>query len=107
MQYTPARKIDFTSGRATIFHEENRSNKLRYTPWEIKETTFKNMLGIFYFNMMDYFFQLNTLVYSLGCASFCINWVYRIYYYMGNAINKIELHDDGKTVTVTFKTGGT
>jgi hypothetical protein len=65
------------------------------------------MLGVFGFNIIDYWFQINPVIYSLGCAGFCINWVYRVYHYMGNAITRIDLHEDGKTVTVTFKTGGT
>lgn len=37
---------------------------------------------------------------------FALNWIYTIQKYMLNAIVKLELHDDGKTVTATFKTGG-
>ena len=52
-------------------------------------------------------FAPGATVYTLGAMSFGLNWMYRVYGYMGYAITKIDLHEDGKTVTVAFKTGGT
>ena len=43
----------------------------------------------------------------LGAGYFGLNWMYRVYGYLGNSIVRIDLLEDGKTVAVEFKTGGT
>lgn len=75
-------------------------------PWELKETTIKNSLGAFGIVTLDYLFSWGPMFYNLGTAWFGLHWLYRVYSYMGYAITKIDLHEDGKSVTVTFKTGG-
>lgn len=67
----------------------------------------KNLLGIFGTIVIDYLFHPGSLFYSGAVGFFSINWVYTIYSYMNNAITKMDLHEDGKTVTVTFKNGST
>lgn len=57
--------------------------------------------------IIDYLFAPGSSYYTVGALTFGINWMYRVYGYMGHAITRIDLHEDGKTVTVTFKTGGT
>lgn len=81
--------------------------QLRYVPYEIKETTIKNFLGIFLMGMFNFFFGPAPYVYSLGSLVFASNWVYTIIKYMSNAVTRVDLHEDGKHVTLTFKTGGT
>jgi hypothetical protein len=100
------RKAQFQNGVTTIFHHQD-SKSIRYVPWEVKETTIKNVLGVAGMVIIDYLFAPGATFYTLGAASFGLNWMYRVYGYMGNAITRIDLHEDGKTVTVTFKTGGT
>ena len=63
-------------------------------------------MGVFGFVAIDYLFATSNLFYSLGVFGFGINWIYRVYSYMGHAITKIELLEDGKTVAIQFKTGG-
>jgi hypothetical protein len=104
--YTPVRKINFQNGRSVIFSQDSTPGKLRYVPWEVKETTLKNFLGVIGFSIIDYLFHPSAALYSIGAFSFGLNWIYRVYQYMGHAITKIELHEDGKTVSVQFKTGG-
>lgn len=104
--YTPVRKVDFTSGKTTVFHEERKPSQPRYIPYEIKQTTLKSFLSILGLNILDFYLRPNPLFYSVATAGVCVNWFYRFYTYMANAITKMELHDDGKTVTITFKTGG-
>ena len=74
-------------------------------PWEIKETTLKNFLGIFGLEIIDYLFATSNAMYSVGSLCFALNWVYRVYSFMGFAIIKMDLHEDGKTITVELKTG--
>lgn len=102
------RKVNFEgNGKSTIFHQDT-SNQLgvRYVPWEVKETTIKNFLGVVGCGIFDYLFHPGAMYYSVGSMFFGLNWMYRVYNLMGNAITRIELHDDGKTVSVQFKTGG-
>ncbi len=79
---------------------------MKYVPWEAKEATVKNFLGVIGMNILDYLFHPGASVYLMGTAYFGLNWMYRIYGYLGNAITKIELLEDGKTIEVNFKTGG-
>ena len=102
--YTPVRKVNFVNGRSTIFHQPQ--NLATSVPWEVKETTVKNSLGVIGMVVIDYLFAPGTGLYTVGALTFGLNWIYRVYGYMGNAINRIDLHEDGKTVSVTFKTGG-
>ena len=78
----------------------------KYTPWDVKESTLKNFLGVFGCVGLNYLFGVGPTAYSLGVMGFGLNWIYTLYRYMGHAIVKIELHEDGKNVTITFKTGG-
>ncbi len=106
--YSPLRKISFVDGKSTIFNQEAPTpHKLKYVPWEVKETTVKNFLGVVGFGIFDYLFHPGASIYTIGAFSLGVNWMYRVYGYMGNAIVKIELLQDGKTVQVGFKTGGT
>ena len=99
------RRVDFDRGKSVVFHQDLAQQ--RYIPWEVKETTVKNFLGVFGMNIIDFLFSTSNMFYSMGALAFGLNWFYRVYAFMGYAITKIELHEDGKTVTVTFKTGGT
>ena len=94
------------NGKSTIFSQEIRPNETRFVPYEVKEATIKNFLGFAGMCVIDFLLSPGHLIYSLGAMTFGFNWIYRVYSYMGFAITKIELHEDGKNVTVTFKTGG-
>jgi len=72
----------------------------------VKETTIKNFLGVAGTIIFDYLLAPGSGYYTVGAIAFGLNWIYRVYGYMGNAITHIDLHEDGKTVSVTFKTGG-
>lgn len=105
--YTPVRPVNFSNGRTTVFHQPTSPTEARYVPYEIKETTIKNFLGVFGFVIVDYLFMPGSSLYTYGAITMGLNWLYQVYGYMGNAITRIDLHEDGKTVTVGFKTGGT
>ena len=57
--------------------------------------------------MYSYLFTPTPYFYTIGSIIFSVNWVYTVYSYMANAVSRVDLHEDGKTVTLTFKTGGT
>jgi len=70
-------------------------------PYEIKETTFKNVMGICGFQILDHVHPLIFGGYTqLACAAFAFNWLYMTCSYMLYTVRKIELHRDGRTVTV-------
>ena len=56
-------------------------------------------------NIIDYLFHPFAPFYMIGSAYFGLNWMYRVYGFLGHSIEKIDLLEDGKTVEVTFKTG--
>lgn len=105
--YTPVRPVAFKNGKAAVFAQETSPNTPRYVPYEVKETTIKNFMGVMGVVIFDYLFAPGAGYYTVGALSFGLNWIYRVYGYMGNAITHIDLHEDGKTVSVRFKTGGT
>ena len=79
---------------------------MSYVPWEVKEITVKNFLGVIGMNIFEYLFHPYAAIYTIGTAYFGLNWMYRVYGYLGHSIEKIDLLEDGKTVEVYFKTGG-
>jgi hypothetical protein len=101
--YSPVRPVTFSNGASTIFHQ---ATKAAYVPYEIKEATIKNFMGVAGMVIVDYLFAPGAAYYTAGTLVFGANWVYSVYRYLGNAITRIELQADGKTVQVTFKTGG-
>lgn len=104
--YTPIRPVRFENGRCTVFHQQTSPNEARFVPWELKETTVKNFLGVWGFVIVDYLFMPGSGLYTWGAAGFGLNWIYRLWGYMGHAITRIDLEEDGRTVALTFKTGG-
>ena len=74
-------------------------------PWEIKEATAKGALGLVFLAAVEFLFNTPPFLYSAGSLFFILNWMNIVYNYMSNAITGIELHDDGKTVTLTYKGG--
>ncbi len=64
-------------------------------------------MGVLGMSIFDYLFFPGSGLYSVGALSFGLNWIYRVYSYMGFAITRIDLNEDGKSVKATLKTGGT
>ena len=73
----------------------------RFVPWEVKESTFKNAMGIVGVNMVSMIYPLGPL-YMLANASFSFNYVLTVTRLMSNAVTKVDLNDDGKSVSLTF-----
>ena len=103
--YSPVHKINFQGGKATIFHQEHTPEKPKYLPWEIKEATVKNGMGIAMMLVVEFLLNTPAWFYSAGSLFFALNWVNTVYQYMANAVIKVELLEDGKSVTITYKGG--
>ena len=72
----------------------------RFVPFEIKELSFKCSMGIMGVWVWDYMYNFG--IYSeVFAAAFALNWAYKATMMMTSTVRKIELHKDGKTVTLT------
>ena len=98
-----ANPVAFQGDKAAIFDAE-QSRERRFVPFEIKELTFKCSMGCMGVFVWDYMLQFG--IYSeLMAAGFVANWMYKTITIMSSTVRKIELHQDGKTVTVTPRIG--
>merc|ERR1711939_1063364 len=96
--YEPTNRVSFTDGRSTIFGSEG-STETRYVPWAIKEHTFKHGMGFMGANVVGYLFPVGSLG-SIAGMCFMANWARRCTQILTRCVNKIELHEDGQTVTM-------
>ena len=95
--------VAFSGDKAAVF-DSTQTSERRFVPYEIKEVSFKcgmGFMGVFAFGYIQNFGLLSDLM----AAAFVGNWVYRTVTIMGATVRKIELHRDGKTVTVTPRIG--
>ena len=58
--YTPEQPVSFRGESLTIFDNETVSEK-RYAPWELKEATFKNVMGYAGTLAVDHMIPLGTI----------------------------------------------
>ena len=98
--YKMLHPVSFQGKTHTVFNSDDCKER-RFVPWEIKESVFKNGMGIVGVNMMNLLFPIGPL-FSVGCLSFCMNFTWTTWNLMTNAVTKIDLHDDGKRVNFTL-----
>jgi hypothetical protein len=96
--YQPVNKVYFVNSRSMVFGSEGTS-ETRYVPWLIKEHTFKHAFGFMGACVVGHIFPVGNLA-SLFAMGFCGNWAFRCTQILSNCVNKIELHEDGQTVTM-------
>ena len=73
-------------------------------PYEIKELTFKCSMGTLGLGVWEYMYHFG--IYSeVAAAAFVLNWAYKSMSIMTSTVRKVELHQDGRTVTVTPRVG--
>ena len=73
-------------------------------PFEIKEVSFKCGMGIMGTMALGYMNNLGVGG-ELVASAFALNWIYRTVSIMTATVRKVELHKDGRTVTVTPRVG--
>ena len=84
-----------------VVFDSTQTKERRFVPYEIKETSFKNLMGFCGFQVLGYVHPLIFgVVTQFASAAFALNWAYMTYSYMAFTVRKIELHKDGRTVTV-------
>ena len=98
--FTPKSPPSFTNKSLTIFNGEDTAER-KFVPWVIKDATIKNTL----FMTVNYF---SYVIFNLGTANnlvafaIAVNYSKTVWSYMSNAVTKIDLMDDGKSVTLHF-----
>ena len=98
--YQMAHPVQFAGKTVNVFNGEDCKER-RFVPWEIKEAAFKSGMGVIGTNMLNMIFPLGHM-YGAAQVVFCLNFVRTSWSLMNNAVTKIDLHDDGKNVTLTF-----
>jgi hypothetical protein len=96
--YEPVNKVEFVNSRSVVFGSEG-SKETRYVPWLIKEHTFKHSFGFMGACVVGHIFPVGNLA-SLFAMGFVGNWARRCTQILQGCVNKIELHEDGETVTL-------
>ena len=96
--YVPHNPVSF-KGKLSVFDNRTVSER-RYAPYELKESMFKNLMGMSGLLIWNQMYPFGIFA-DIGCALWMLNWAHTSYKYTGNAIRHVELHDDGKTLTMT------
>ena len=97
--YTPQNPVNGN----VIFNGEDVQER-RFVPWEVKEATFKNGMGIVGTYMLSLYLPLGYF-YMASNTFFCVNYSYQVIRMMSNAVTKMELMQGGTQVRLTFGRG--
>ena len=93
------------SGRTVVFDADAAKEK-KFAPWPVKELTIKTTFGVVLIHMVDFVFTLGP-AYSAVQMFLCLNYSYKVYGLMTNAVTKVVLLEGGKQAEFTFgRTGG-
>ena len=95
--------VAFQGDKAAIFDAESTKER-RFVPFEVKELSFKCGMGIMGVWVWDYMYHFGICS-ELMAGAFVANWMYKSITILSASVRKIELHKDGKTVTVTPRIG--
>ena len=96
--------VSFQGGDKAAIFDSTECQERRFVPFEIKEVSFKCGMGIAGTMFWEYMY-CTGLFGEVVAASFALNWVYRTVSIMSATVRKVELHKDGRTVTVTPRIG--
>ena len=92
----------FQGEKAPVFDATTKERK--FVPWELKELGFKHVMGLGGVWVWDHMLHLNPYSEAVA-AAFIVNYIYQALSMMTATVHKIELHRDGKHVTVTPSIG--
>ena len=100
--YVPAHPVLFTD-KLAIF-DNIKSTERRYSPWELKEITFKNTMGFAGTVVLDHMWSFGALT-QIACAGWCLNWAHSSFTLLRQTVRLVELHKDGRHVTLHPRVG--
>ena len=95
--YEPRNPVAFTGDRFSVFDNREVTER-RFAPYEMKEIAFKNVMGV-----SGTYVLLNMFpgpIFQAVIPLWMINWGYQSWKCMSSAVRHVELHKDGKTVTL-------
>ena len=101
--YEPVNKVEFTGEKFTVF-DGDASKERKFVPFELKELGFKYTLIAGGMWTTNYMYTLSPFLDLAGTGAM-LSCLWQMYGYMGSAVKKIELHRDGKQVTLTPRIG--
>ena len=84
----------------TVFNGEELKER-KFVPWLVKDATIRNSLYLVLTQFANILFTLGP-IYPLTQVVIILNYTKTVYQLMSNAVTKIDLMDDGKTVTLFF-----
>ena len=87
----------------TVLDSETQERK--FVPFEVKEAGIKAAVGFVSINMMSIILPLDG-AYSAVSMFLVLNYGYQCWNFMGNAVTKMELLDNGKQVSLHFGRSG-
>ena len=105
--YTPVNRVAFQSDNSkfTVFDGAN-TKETRYMPWEVKEHAFKHGMGFMGTCVLNHLWCMGPWA-NVACMAFVGNLSYRLTQIVTRSVNRVELHDDGKTITMHTNLGKT
>ena len=96
--FTPNTEVNFDQGeRSTVFNADDSSER-RFVPFEMKENVFKHTMGFLGACFVGHMYP--GVWCQFAAAGFVLNGSFRGVQMMSQTVRKIELHKDGKTVTL-------
>ena len=101
--YVPERPVTFTSDKFAVF-DNNSTKERRYAPFEIKEITFKNVMGFAGTMVWDHMHPMGLLT-EVVAVGWVVNWAWNSWKLLSSTVRLVELHKDGKNVTVHPRIG--
>ena len=96
--------VAFQGDKAAIFDSTEISER-RFVPFEIKELTFKSAMGAAGAMTVNFMIPIPFFGGVLIPAGFTLNWAFKSMLIMTSTVRKIDLHKDGKTVTIHPRIG--
>ena len=101
--YVPERPVTFTGDKLAVF-DNNSTKERRYAPFEIKEITFKNAMGFAGTMVWDHMHPMGLLT-EVVAVGWVVNWAWSSWKLLTSTVRLVELHKDGKNVTVHPRIG--
>ena len=101
--YVPERPVTFTGDKFAVF-DNNSTKERRYAPFEIKEITFKNVMGFAGTMVWDHMHPMGLLT-EVVAVGWVVNWAWSSWKLLSSTVRLVELHKDGKNVTVHPRIG--
>ena len=96
--YTPQREVSFSGSQLTVFNGEDCSERT-FVPFGVKEASIKAFWCMGVVHMWNMALPIGS-AYGFLQMTIALSQSYRIFNLMSNAVTRIDLHNNGKQVTM-------